>query len=364
MLAFARAARSERIMRERAVEYINRLRVIKHTVSDYLSLHPLWENIPSVADFSRYTPVFRTLMDRERDVFFKEVDLPSEVVKLALNDVVRRWRRDMQWRLYTLIPDEACPEETERLIKRAADTEGMLDDRSTESILMALLRATTWFRCMVCDCLLDYPRVQAHRCLKTGPPINMDPKTDADDRANAYNIVLKEFPWNYSGDMIVYDMDARAAAQKVVRAYGLNPDGTEGFDMDLDSPRFACGECSKDGHVCVMPWRVAVRRCVFTRAFEFMVVLTEHVRFVQVAHLCRPDHKHKNVKVTLLNDGDRAYIIDSEYEWTATYFRDTYKLWGCVHCRGHAMPMRDVIEHCIVQYVYPPPSPSLVVLTS
>ena len=302
-------------------------------------------------------------MDRERDVFFKEVDLPSEVVKLALNDVVRRWRRDMQWRLYTLIPDEACPEETERLIKRAADTEGMLDDRSTESILMALLRATTWFRCMVCDCLLDYPRVQAHRCLKTGPPINMDPKTDADDRANAYNIVLKEFPWNYSGDMIVYDMDARAAAQKVVRAYGLNPDGTEGFDMDLDSPRFACGECSKDGHVCVMPWRVAVRRCVFTRAFEFMVVLTEHVRFVQVAHLCRPDHKHKNVKVTLLNDGDRAYVIDSEYEWTATYFRDTYKLWGCVHCRGHAMPMRDVIEHCIVQYVYPP-SPSLVVLTS
>ena len=264
MLAFAQTARSERLMRERAAEYINRLRVIKHTVSDYLSLHPLWENIPSVADFSRYTLVFQTLMDRERDVFFKEVDLPSEVVKLALNEIVRQWRRDMQWRLYTMIPDEACPEETERAIKRAAETEGgTLDDRSTESILMALLRATTWFRCTQCDCLLDYPRVQAHQCLRTGPSINMDPKTDADDRANAYNIVLKEFPWNYSGDKIFYDMDARAAAQKVVRAYTLDPNVTEGFDMDLDSPRFACGECSKNGSVCVMPWRVAVRCGVF-----------------------------------------------------------------------------------------------------
>nr|VWO98136.1 F-box domain protein [Ganoderma boninense] len=202
-----------------------------------------------------------------------------------------------------MIPDAACPEETERLIKRSAES-GVLDDRSTESILMALLRATTWFRCTQCDCLLDYPRVQAHQCLKTGPAINMDPKTDADDRANAYNLVLKEFPWNYSGDGIFYDMDARAAAQKVVRAYGLDPDGTEGFDMDLDSPRFACGECSKDGHVCVMPWRVAV------------------------AHLCMPNHKDKDVKVTLLNDEDRANVVESESDWTSSYFRDTYKLWG------------------------------------
>lgn len=262
MLAFAQTARSERLMRERAAEYINRLRVIQNTVSDYLSLHPLWENIPSIADFSRYTPVFRTLMDRERDVFFQEVDLPPDVVKVVLNDIVRQWRRDMQWRLYTMIPDEACPEETERAIKRAAENDGTLDDRSTERILMTLLRATTWFRCTQCDCLLDYPRVHAHQCLKTGPPINMDPKTDADDRANAYNIVLREFPWNHSEDRIFYDMDARAAAQKVVRAYGLDPNGTEGFDMDLDSPRFTCGECSKDGSVCVMPWRVAVRRSI------------------------------------------------------------------------------------------------------
>ncbi|KAI1794636.1 hypothetical protein LXA43DRAFT_995909 [Ganoderma leucocontextum] len=325
MLAFAQVARSERLMRERAAEYINRLRVIQHTVSDYLSLHPLWENIPSVADFSRYTPVFRSLMDRERDVFFKEVDLPAEVVKLALTDIVRRWRRDMQWRLYTMIPDDSCPEETELAIKRAAENDA-LDDRSTESILMALLRATTWFRCTECDCLLDYPRVQAHQCLKTGPAINMDPKTDADDRANAYNIVLKEFPWNYSGNKIFYDMDARAAAQKVVRAYGLDPNGTKGFDMDLDSPRFACGECNKDGSVCVMPWRVAV------------------------AHLCKPDHKDKDIKLTLLNDDDRAHVIESEYDWTSAYFRDTYKLWGCVHCRGHAMTMRDVVQHCIVKH--------------
>ncbi len=55
--------------------------------------------------------------------------------------------------------------------------------------------------------------------------------------------------------------------------------------------------------------------------------------------------------MTLLNDDDRAYVIESEDDWTSTHFRDTYKLWGCVHCRGHAMTMRDVVEHCIVQYV-------------
>ena len=55
--------------------------------------------------------------------------------------------------------------------------------------------------------------------------------------------------------------------------------------------------------------------------------------------------------MTLLNDADRAYVIESEYDWTSEYFRDTYKLWGCVHCRSHAMTMRDVVEHCIVECV-------------
>lgn len=68
---------------------------------------------------------------------------------------------------------------------------------------------------------------------------------------------------------------------------------------------------------------------------------------MQVAHLCRPDHVEEDVKLTLLNDHDRRYVRDSEQDWMMAYTRDVYKLWGCLRCRGHAMCLRDVMEHCI-----------------
>ncbi|EJF66113.1 hypothetical protein DICSQDRAFT_152111 [Dichomitus squalens LYAD-421 SS1] len=338
MVAFAESARADRLMRKHAEEYINRLELIRDAVSDYLSQYPLWENLPSVADFSWYTPFKDIIMNRERGVFFGKAALPPETLNPALDKFVRQWQLDMRRRLYEMIPVAARPVEAERVIKRvkeefvnnegssAETTEAAKDEKykEQEQILIALSLATTWFRCGHCACLLDYPRVQAHRCLKTGPAIKVDRKTDADDRANAYNIVLKEFPWNYTGDKVSYDEEARAAAEKVVRAYGRDPKKTEAFDIDIYSPRFACGECSRDGRVYVMPWRVAV------------------------AHLS--DHRGKDVKITLLNDRDRDYAQDRERDYMKAYFSDVYKIWGCVRCRGDAMPLRDVLEHCISEH--------------
>lgn len=283
MIVLAESARADRLMREHAADYVNRLTVVRNIVSNYLLGHPLEQNMPSVADFSWYTPIFRGIMDRERGAFFEMTELPSDTLELALDETVRKWRRRMQRRLYEMIPPEARPVEAEEAIKHAKEemesasstaTDVYQDVRVKQEIVMALLHATTWFRCTECQCLLDFPRVQAHRCLKTGPPIKLDRTTDADDRANAYNLVLKEFPWNYTGDKVHYDMDARRAAEKVIRVSGLNVEETETFDMDFVSHRFACGKCSAGGTVCVMPWRVAVRHSRLSGDAESTVVLT------------------------------------------------------------------------------------------
>ncbi|KAJ2990803.1 hypothetical protein NUW54_g8367 [Trametes sanguinea] len=59
MIAFAQTARAERLMRERCLHYINRLSVVRDTVVPWLAQRPLWEPLPSIADFSYYTPGFR-----------------------------------------------------------------------------------------------------------------------------------------------------------------------------------------------------------------------------------------------------------------------------------------------------------------
>ncbi|CDO73568.1 hypothetical protein BN946_scf185014.g38 [Trametes cinnabarina] len=68
MVAFAQEARAERLMRERCLHYINRLCVVRDTVVPWLATRPLWESLPSVADFSYYTTGFSHILDRPSDV--------------------------------------------------------------------------------------------------------------------------------------------------------------------------------------------------------------------------------------------------------------------------------------------------------
>ncbi len=272
-LGRGRARRAPHASTLSAIHY--RLRVLRDYLKDFYTLHHYPEVVPSVADFSWYTPTFRQIMGKghdevlnhwatHRDDFFKTVEVVVEI-----------WRRIMARRLYGMIPPEVRPP----LIKphkhqhrgannpEANEVAGKDDiGPADEHILRALHASVTWFRCTVNGCLLDYPRVLAHECAKAGPPINLHPETEMDALQNAYNIMLNEFPWNFTGDKIVYDVNAHQAAEKIVRVTLTNtnavPDLTDKFWLDNLDERYVCGQCSKGGLLCVMPWRVAVSNLI------------------------------------------------------------------------------------------------------
>ena len=252
MIAWAEAARSQLRMHRHCQHYTERLCVFRDSLKEFYALHRYPEVVPSVADFSWYTPAFREVMDKGRDERVGEVITPREEFMEMVNAAAEEWRKDMARRLYDMIPPEARSQ-----TKRNNDA-----TPTDEQILRTLNASVTWFRCTVKGCVLDYPRVLAHECAKTGPPINLNPETDMDDLQNAYNIILREFPWNFTGDKVVYDMDAHRAAEKIVQVTLANTDAvpalTDKFWLDNLDERYVCGECSKDSHVYVMPWRVAV----------------------------------------------------------------------------------------------------------
>ena len=72
-----------------------------------------------------------------------------------------------------------------------------------------------------------------------------------------------------------------------------------------------------------------------------------------MAHLCQPSHRKKPVKVTILNDEDKAEVLDRESRDLRDKFNRVYKIWGCVCCRNlGAMPLAKVVAHCISECVY------------
>ncbi|RDX56466.1 hypothetical protein OH76DRAFT_389306 [Lentinus brumalis] len=343
IIAWAEGGRAELRMHRHCQQYTNRLRVLRDYLKDFYTLHHYPEVVPSVADFSWYTPTFRQIMGKghdevlnhwatHRDDFFKTVEVVVEI-----------WRRIMARRLYGMIPPEVRPP----LIKphkhqhrgannpEANEVAGKDDiGPADEHILRALHASVTWFRCTVNGCLLDYPRVLAHECAKAGPPINLHPETEMDALQNAYNIMLNEFPWNFTGDKIVYDVNAHQAAEKIVRVTLTNtnavPDLTDKFWLDNLDERYVCGQCSKGGLLCVMPWRVAVK------------------------HLSDADHRGKDVKLTVLNVEDRSDVLDREAR-LADINGGCYKMWGCIRygCRTPAMNLAEMIDHSFIRYVPP-----------
>ncbi|KAI0723949.1 hypothetical protein C8T65DRAFT_599659 [Cerioporus squamosus] len=346
MLAWAEGARAELRLHRRCELYTTFLYLFREVLDEYYAQHHYPEVVPSVADFSWYTPTFREILDKERDEkerdeMFAALIMRDDFVE-TIEAFVKDWRRDMARRLYDMIPPEVRPPLSIRHKhqhdgrKHEVNEEGHAarqDDPSLtdEQISRALNASVTWFRCTVNGCLLDYPRVLAHECAKTGPPVNPDPKTDMDDLQNAYNIILKEFPWNFTGDKIVYDMDAHRAAEKVVRVTLTNtnavPNLTDKFWLDNLDGRYVCSECSKDGCLCVMPWRVAVK------------------------HLSEEKHRGKDVQLTVLNVEDRIEVLDQEAE-AAEFADEHYKVWGCIRngCRTPAMTMWDLQDHSLVHH--------------
>lgn len=264
MVEFAEEASADLRMRNHCAHYSTRLDLIQKLTKGFVSSQPLWMTTPSIADLSWHAPKFRQFLEHGALL------LVGQLGFITLLYTCNKARE-----LYAMIPKVTLYPPTSENEGRgnAGDTrktaQSEQEQLSTFSpsileVTRALRSPTCWFRCTVKGCLLDYPRVLSHHCAKTGPPITVEPKTDMDDLQNAYNIVLGEFPWNFTGNKIVYDPEARRAAEKVVRAASVNMSATvEDFsriEVDVLNKRFVCGQCSTDGKVCVMPWKVAVRR--------------------------------------------------------------------------------------------------------
>ncbi|KAI0707647.1 hypothetical protein C8Q76DRAFT_745779 [Earliella scabrosa] len=337
MIEFAQRACTDMRMREHCARYLNRLTLIRDLTKDWILVQPMWVPTPSVADLSWYCPEYKTFLENG-----------GYLVSGELSVSAFQWTCAMVRKLGDLIPEEALRLASAGVEDNTAKGKGKAELGAPSQAQNVGQRATTtltpinnitilrtshcWFRCTVNGCLVDYPRVLSHHCLKTGPPLTMDPKSDMDDLQNAYNIVLEEFPWNFTGDKAVYDMDAHRATEKIKRAVLTKVSDLTSPDLcpvtlNLLNERFACGECSTDGLACVMPWKVAV------------------------AHLTQPSHRGRDIKVTVLDDPDRLRVLAEEAKRMEPKFDEQYKVWGCVHCRSsQAMPLIEVVEHCMTAH--------------
>ena len=251
-------------MLKRCADYRRRLLLIRCMTLQFYVGRQLDKPSPSVADLSWLTPDLRRYTQRPSLYHDRPIAPPDELVHGAIQALVDVWRETVEKTLFDKIPRDALPPSVP---PRRSFFHPNCDHVNPVDIQRAVNACTTWFRCTEEGCLLDGERALVHRCAKTGPPINPDPQTDLDDLCNAYNIVLKEFPWN--GDKILFDMDAHRAAQKIYRVIGpqhaqseqpLPSDPRECHKMNIDvlRQRYVCGKCSRDGQICVMPWRVMV----------------------------------------------------------------------------------------------------------
>ncbi|KAI0723984.1 hypothetical protein C8T65DRAFT_628118 [Cerioporus squamosus] len=339
MFAWAEEVRTHYLMQQRCQHYIDRLRIMSDELADIVESHPFPQIVPSVADLSWHIPFYRDLMEKDRDVAITPEDLVPENMGPFLEGLVILWRVDMARRLYPMIPVEArpplkdfkctCGHHESSGTATSADGGGEAgNSTNTGYDLAAILKAsTTWFRCTVEGCrgLLDFPRILAHECAKRAPPLNLHPQNEDDDLRNAYNIALGEVPWNLAGDCVTYDMDAHRATEVVLRLTledgDKDPWKTEKWALDDLDKRYVCGECSTDGLLCVMPWRVAVE------------------------HLISDEHRGKVVALTVLNERDRTWVINREPECSQDMIIDVWKMWGCVDCRSSAMTLSDTLLH-------------------
>ncbi|RPD66387.1 hypothetical protein L226DRAFT_530487 [Lentinus tigrinus ALCF2SS1-7] len=361
MLVWAEEVRTHHLMQQRCQHYINRLRSMSDQFDDIYDTHPFPQIVPSVADLSWHMSFFREVLEKDRSENVTLEDLLPENFSPYLEGLVMLWRVNMARRLYPLIPPEARPppgqfkcscghhhdgkkqSEGEQSgsgsgsVADGHDSEQRDDDSTNTGYdLATILKAsTTWFRCTVDGCLLDFPRILSHECAKRPPPLNLHPETDEDDLRNAYNLALGEVPWNFTGDAINYDMDAHRATQKIIRLTvevdDKDPWKLEKRMLDELDKRYVCGDCSTDGVLCVMPWRVAVE------------------------HLTSEKHRGTDVTLTVLNERDQAWVFEREPEWSQDMIVHSWKMWGCVDCRTSAMTLNDILVHFYEEHDTPLP---------
>ncbi|KAI0333537.1 hypothetical protein GY45DRAFT_1432269 [Cubamyces sp. BRFM 1775] len=344
MVAFAQESRVERLMRERCAHYVNRLSLLSDLAVRWLVRRPLWELLPTIADLSHYTSAFRHLMNFPRGVFFEAIDTTPARVDKAMNDAVSEWRALMMEKLYEMIIAATTPAPSSSDAPTATSSGGVTaqisdvagastapapaalkPEPTADEITTLSLSACTWFRCTNprCNALLDALRTLAHGCAHAPPLLRMHPASDADDLHNAYVLVCDEHPWNLAGDKVVFDVDARDAAVKVVRACGGDPARMLTDDRALQKARLVCSLCSSDGQVCVMAWKHAV------------------------AHLTAHAKEGRDAKVTRLSKRDRRIVRALEPPRLVGHETCTYKMYGCLRCRvGPPTTLVQVLNHC------------------
>ncbi|KAI0664676.1 hypothetical protein C8Q70DRAFT_938855 [Cubamyces menziesii] len=348
MVAFAEESRVERLMRERCAHYVNRLSLLSDLAVRWLVRRPLWELLPTIADLSHYTSAFLHMMNFPRGMFFEAIDTTPARVDKAMNDAVVEWKALMLEKLYDIIVAATTPvpsssnaptndsnsqassssSKTAQLSNVAGPSNAPavpIAGPTVDEITTLTLSACTWFRCTNarCNALLTSTRTLSHACAHEAPPLRMHPESDADDLHNAYVLVCEEHPWNLSGDKVVFDVAAREAAMKVVRACGSDPARTPTCDRALNKARFVCSLCSVDGQVCVMAWKRAV------------------------AHLTAHAKEGRDAKVTCLSKRDRRIVRALEPPRLIAHETCVYKMYGCMRCRiGPPMTLAQILSHC------------------
>lgn len=346
MIAFAEEARTFRRMRKHGDHYENRLRAIRVLWDSWALGRSMLEAHPSPADLSWYMPGLDFIMSAPPEVRFSETAQPD--LEIRIHNWAGTWQERVHKILYNKVPLEALVRIVSSMNSVACPPDFKHIENPTFNDLCGIYVASVWWRCKVKGCLVDTSRLFAHACTRSGPPVKLEPETDEDVLNNAYTCVFEEVPWNHTGDKFEYAMDAHRAAERVLTLAGYDANSCEGGDPDADQPRFVCGKCSAGGKVCVMPWRVAVR-LVSSRCFYVSraVLLTSCPSFVQVRHLCRPDHTGEEVPFALLHHSDKSRVMYQESKRTASALRNKWKLWGCKRCRHcSAMTRENIVAHC------------------
>ena len=137
----------------------------------------------------------------------------------------------------------------------------------------ALELGITFFKCSWCQCILTYPRVLMHGCLRNRHfDEDVDQKFARLRRGISLDLIWNAIPrwfcggWNEFGNQISFYPEVSHVAQILISIFGKNPFLVPASELDQDDARIECLLCrslSSDNQTysrLVMNWRMAVSR--------------------------------------------------------------------------------------------------------